>query len=164
MHNKLYHKQNCQKNLIYLFFYHIAVPYRTVKLLQLSPSCLQVISQEMEQVCASIFTFFVVAASLLICKKKKKHFLSFVAWLNKPTLRCQWSMLLKQNKNLRNAACNSRNGQEGYLTSFGKRCIICFQSDLMYCFHRESKNLSIHDGLLLCIVKNKYTLPVFEKE
>ncbi len=60
-----YTKNKIVKKIWYTFF----VPYRTVKLLQLSPSCLQVISQEMEQVCASIFTFFVVAASLLICKK-----------------------------------------------------------------------------------------------
>lgn len=25
----------------------------------------------------------------------------------------------------------------------------------MYCFHRESKNWSIHDGVLLCLVKKE---------
>lgn len=38
------------------FFYHIAVSYTIVKLLQLPPSCLHGISQEMEQVFANIFT------------------------------------------------------------------------------------------------------------
>lgn len=37
------------------FFYHIAVSYTIVKLLQLPPSCLHGISQEMEQVFANIF-------------------------------------------------------------------------------------------------------------
>ncbi len=144
-----------QKFLIYLFLsYHCGIQNSEIaEIISLLPTWY--LTRDGASVC-QYFTF--IGSSYITAYLQKNNiFLALLLGWTSPHCIVN-SQCCSCQQNQKNTACNSRIGHEGYIISLGERCTICFQSDLIYCFHGESKIWSIHAGLLLCLVKKKYNL------